>query len=59
MTLTLRGVLWSVSQPLLSEAHFSTHYVKNMDFYSIESVKNAARRLHDLAVWRVGKLSYA
>jgi hypothetical protein len=47
-----------VSQAQLSEAHFSTHDVKNKDFSSIESVKNAARWFHDLAVWRVGKLSY-
>jgi hypothetical protein len=48
-----------VSQPLLSEAHFSTHDVKNKDFSSIESVNNTARWFHDLAVWRVGKLSYS
>ncbi len=56
--LASRGVLWRVSQPLLSEAHFSTHNVKNKDFSPIESAKNAARRFHDLAVWGVGKFSY-
>jgi len=47
-----------VSQPLLSEAHFSTHDVKNKNFCSIESVKNAARWFHDLAAWRVRKFPY-
>ena len=32
--------------------------MKNKDFRSIESVKNTALWFHDLAVWRVGKLSY-
>jgi hypothetical protein len=32
--------------------------MKNKDFSSVESVKNAARWFHDLAAWRVGKLSY-
>jgi hypothetical protein len=56
--LSLRGVLWGVSQSLLSEAHFSAHDVKNKDFSSIKSVKNTARWFHDLAVRRVGKLLY-
>jgi len=47
-----------VSEPLLSQAHFSTHDVKNEDSCPIESVKYAAGWFHDLAVWRVGKLSY-
>lgn len=53
-----RGILWGVSQAQLPEAHSSTHDVKNKDSRSIESVKNTARGFHDLAVWRVGKLSY-
>ena len=32
--------------------------MKNKDCSAIESVKNTARRFHDLAVRRVGKLSY-
>jgi hypothetical protein len=46
-----------VSQSLLSEAHFSTHDMKNEDFSSIASVKDAAGRFDDLTVRGVGKLS--
>jgi hypothetical protein len=53
-----RGVLRGVSQPLFSEAHFSTHHMEHKDFGSLESVKDAAGWFHDLAVWRVGEFSY-
>ncbi len=58
MVLAPRGVLGGVLQQLFSEAHFSTHDMENKDFSSIESVKDAAGRFYDLAVWRVGELSY-
>ena len=47
-----------MSQPLLSEAHFSMQDVNHKHFSSTEPVKNAARWFHDLAAGRVGKLSY-